>query len=151
MPIYTRGTYLFLTMTPLSSQILSTGNHLASSQRSSMPTRHQTSQPLTPTFRRKISPQISTPRFYAARVLNNNLLRPFRYCHRTWRDGAVAFRQELIEISSRWKELGLPNDCPYPLPTSDDLVVHRKEFEDFMAAQNLKQRLIRFLDIPSDG
>ena len=49
------------TTTPLSSQILSTGNHLVSSQCSSISTRHQTSHPLAPTFRWKISPQTSVP------------------------------------------------------------------------------------------
>ncbi|MCJ1382441.1 hypothetical protein MMC17_005554 [Xylographa soralifera] len=91
------------------------------------------------------------PRLSAARALDDNLLRPFRYCHRTWRDGAVAFRQELIEISSRWKELGLSNSCPYPLPTSNDLVVHQTEFEDFVEARKLKQRLTCLLDTTPDG
>ena len=91
------------------------------------------------------------PRLAAGRALDDNLLRPFRYCHRTWKDGAVAFRQELIEISSRWKELGLPDYCPYPLPTSDDLVVYRREFEDFMAARKLKQKLMCLLDTTPDG
>lgn len=63
----------------------------------------------------------------------------------------MAFRQELIEISSRWKELGLPNDCPYPLPTSDELGFYRKEFEDFVAVRELKQRLICLLDTTPDG
>ncbi|KAL8913538.1 MAG: hypothetical protein Q9172_007260 [Xanthocarpia lactea] len=91
------------------------------------------------------------PRLYAARTLDDNLLRPFRYCHRTWRDGAVAFRQELIEISSRWKELGLLDSCPYPLPTSDEMVVYRREFENVVAAWKLKQRLICLLDTTPDG
>lgn len=91
------------------------------------------------------------PRLSAARALDDNLLRPFRYCHRTWKDGAVAFRQELIETSRRWKELGLPNHCPYPLTTSDDLVVYRREFEDFVTARKLKQNLIWFLDTVPDG
>lgn len=63
----------------------------------------------------------------------------------------MAFRQVLIEISNRWKELGLPKNCPYPLPTSDELVLYRKEFEDFVAAQKLKQRLVCFLDTAPDG
>ena len=90
-------------------------------------------------------------RLSAARALDENLLRPFRYCHRTWRDGAVAFRQELIEISSHWKELGLPDSCPYPLPTSDDLAVAQREFEDFVKARQLKQRLVSLLNTTSDG
>lgn len=68
------------------------------------------------------------PRLSAARRLDNNLLRPFRYCHRTWRNSAVAFRQELIEISNRWKELGLVNRSST-----------QKESETFMTAQ-LKQK-----------
>ncbi|KAL8910040.1 MAG: hypothetical protein Q9171_004666 [Xanthocarpia ochracea] len=95
--------------------------------------------------------QFLVPRLSAARALDDNLLRPFRYCYRTWKDSAVAFRDELIEISSRWKELGLPNSCPYPLPTSDELVVYRREFEDFVAARKLKQRLICLLDTTPDG
>ena len=63
----------------------------------------------------------------------------------------MAFRQELIEISSRWKELRLPNSCPYPLPTLDELVVYSREFEDFVAARKLKQRLICLLDTTPDG
>lgn len=94
--------------------------------------------------------QVLVPRISATRALDENLLRPFRYYHRTRRDGTVAFRQELIEISSRWKELGLPNSCPYPLPTSDKLVNHQKEFEDFMTARDLKQKLICHLDITPD-
>lgn len=91
------------------------------------------------------------PRLYAARSLDDSLLRPFRYCHRTWRDGAVAFKQELTEISRRWKELGLADSCPYPLPTLDELLVHQKDFERFVTAQQLKQRLIYLLDTTPDG
>lgn len=91
------------------------------------------------------------PKLSAAKVLDENLLRPFRYCHRTWRDGAVAFRQEMVEISSRWKELGLANSCPYKLPTSDELLVHQKEYETFVTAQQLKQKLMYLLDTTSDG
>ena len=68
------------------------------------------------------------PKLYAARVLVDDLFRPFRYCHRTWKDGAVAFRHELIDISRRWKELGLAGACPYALPTSVELLEHQKEF-----------------------
>ena len=32
------------------------------------------------------------PRLCAARAPDDRLTRPFRYCHRTWRDGAVAFQ-----------------------------------------------------------
>lgn len=48
------------------------------------------------------------PKFYNARTMDETLLRPFRYCDTSWRDGAAALRQELSEISQRWTELGLP-------------------------------------------
>lgn len=91
------------------------------------------------------------PKLSAARVLDDNLLRPFRYCHRTWKDGAVAFRQELIELSSRWKELGLLGECPHPLLTADEIVRHQTEYDDFMIARKLKQNLVEILNTTSDG
>lgn len=78
------------------------------------------------------------PKLCAARALDDDLLRPFRYCHRTWRDGAPAFRHELIEISSRWKELGLAGSCPYALPTSTELLEHQKDFQSFVTARQMK-------------
>lgn len=91
------------------------------------------------------------PRLCAARALDDRLIRPFRYCHRTWRDGAVAFRQALIEISSRWKELGLAEPCPYTTPTPEELLAHQKEFESFETAQKLKRKLIYLLNTTADG
>lgn len=91
------------------------------------------------------------PKLYAARALDDDLLRPFRYCHRTWKDGAAAFRHELIEISSRWKELGLAGSCPYALPTSMELLEHQKEFQSFCTAHDLKRKLIDLLDTTPDG
>lgn len=95
--------------------------------------------------------QALVPRLSAANALDDDLLRPFRHCHRIWRDGAVAFTQELIDISNRWKELGLPNSCPYPLPTSGGLVVYQKDYEAFTTALGLEQKLIDLLDTTPDG
>ena len=91
------------------------------------------------------------PKLYAARALDDDLLRPFRYCHRTWVDGAAAFRNELIEVSKRWKELGLPGSCPYALPTSIELLEHQKEFQSFCTAYDLKRKLTDLLDTSPDG
>ncbi|KAL9099824.1 MAG: hypothetical protein Q9163_004727 [Psora crenata] len=95
--------------------------------------------------------QALIPKLYTARALDDDLLRPFRYCHRTWRDGAAAFRQELINISSRWKELGLAGVCPYVLPSSVELLEHQKEFKSFCIANDLKRKLIDLLDTSPDG
>lgn len=91
------------------------------------------------------------PKLYAARALDDDLFRPFRYCQRTWRDGAVAFRQELIDISGHWQKLGLAGSDPYTLPTSTELLEHQKEFQTFCIAKDLKRRLIDLLDTTPDG
>lgn len=53
--------------------------------------------------------------------MNGNLFRPFRYCYRTLKDGAVALRHEMIETARLWKELGFEGQCPFPVPTGKNL------------------------------
>jgi hypothetical protein len=91
------------------------------------------------------------PTLAGPRLMDEVLFRPFRYCYRTWRDGAVAFRHELIETSQRWKGLGLADSCSFPTPTPKELVVHEKEYQRFVAAQELKSSLLSLLNTASDG
>jgi hypothetical protein len=95
--------------------------------------------------------QFWAPRLSAARSIDDAYLRPFRYCYRTWEDGAVAFREELIQTSRRWEELGFAAPCPFPLPGRDDLALHREEYKLFEAAQQLRQSLPSLLNTASDG
>ena len=88
---------------------------------------------------------------YTARTLDDDLLRPFRYCHRTWKDGAVAFRHELIELSRRWEEIGLSGSCPFQTATLAEMRVHQKHYQSFVVAQQLKQRLTVLLESSADG
>ncbi|TVY45435.1 Altered inheritance of mitochondria protein, mitochondrial [Lachnellula occidentalis] len=89
-------------------------------------------------------------KLHDARAMDQTLLRPFRYCDASWRDSAAALRQELIELSQRWTELGLPGSCPYQ-PTLEELNEHAKQYEDFESMQQLKMFLKRALDADSDG
>ena len=41
--------------------------------------------------------------------------------------------------------------CPYALPTSNELLDHQDEFQNFVTAKHLKQRLINLLDTTPDG
>lgn len=91
------------------------------------------------------------PKLFAARTLDDDLRRIFDYCSRTWIDGAVVFRQVLIENSSRWKELGLADSCPYPIPSPDALLAHQQDFQVFQTAQEFRQEVMHRLDIPFDG
>lgn len=91
------------------------------------------------------------PTLAGPRLADQALFRPFRYCWRTWRDGAVAFRDDLIEIAQHWKGLGLADDCPFPTPKPKELAIHKKEYRRFVAAQELKSDLSSLLNTSSDG
>jgi hypothetical protein len=95
--------------------------------------------------------QLLAPKLATARSMDEALFRPFRYCYRTWEDGAVAFREELIQTSLHWKELGLMESCPFPLPCPDELLRHQQDYKRFEAAQQLKHSLSNLLNTASDG
>ncbi|KAJ5981547.1 hypothetical protein N7522_013583 [Penicillium canescens] len=90
------------------------------------------------------------PKLRPARLLDPTLFRLFHYSYTTWRDSAVAVRQELIELSARWAELGLEGTCPYS-PTEAELKQHARDYEDFEAVQALKSWLRDNRDTNSDG
>lgn len=97
--------------------------------------------------------QFHTPTVSRPRLMDENLLRPFRYSYRMWKDGAVALRHELIETAQRWKQLGFAGGCPFPLllPSSKKFVDHEKEYRLFVAAQDLRRDLSGLLDTATDG
>ncbi|KAL3441573.1 hypothetical protein BJX65DRAFT_299639 [Aspergillus insuetus] len=89
------------------------------------------------------------PKLRSARLLDLTLFRLFHYSNTTWRDSAAAVRQELIELSASWPELGLQGSCPF-LPTEKELE-HARAYEDSETVQRLKLRLKRSLHTDSDG
>ncbi|GIJ86705.1 hypothetical protein Asppvi_005598 [Aspergillus pseudoviridinutans] len=90
------------------------------------------------------------PKLRLARLLDPILFRIFQYFHTTWRDSATALRQELIELSARWTELGLQGSCPFS-PTEEELKKHARDYEDFETVQKLKLWLRNSLHTNSDG
>jgi len=95
--------------------------------------------------------QLLAPKLSTARSMDEALFRPVRYCYRTWEDGAVAFREELIQTSLHWKELGFAEPCPFPLPCPNELMSHKKDYKLFEAAHQLKHTLSGLLNTASDG
>ncbi|KAH8724794.1 kinase-like domain-containing protein [Phaeosphaeriaceae sp. PMI808] len=89
-------------------------------------------------------------KLHDVRAMDQTLLRPIRYCDASWRDSAAALRQELIDLSQRWTELGFSGRCPYQ-PTLEELAEHAKQYEDFETVQQLKLFLKRALDADLDG
>uniref|UniRef100_A0A093VIL6 Altered inheritance of mitochondria protein 9, mitochondrial n=1 Tax=Talaromyces marneffei PM1 TaxID=1077442 RepID=A0A093VIL6_TALMA len=92
-----------------------------------------------------------TPKLSGPRLMDDNLFRPFLYSYRTWKDGAVALRHEPIETTRKWNELGFVGQSPYPLPLSNGLVKHEREYKLFVAAQELKHDLWSVLNTATDG
>ncbi|KAI9685875.1 MAG: hypothetical protein M1822_004153 [Bathelium mastoideum] len=90
------------------------------------------------------------PKLHDARTLDETLLRPIRYCQSSWMDGATALRQELLELSQHWSELGLSAPCPYQ-PSPEELMKHSREWEDFDSSQRLKLFLVRSINSNTDG
>ena len=83
--------------------------------------------------------------------MDDALFRPFRYCYRTWKDGAVGFGNELIKTSERWEELGFVGSCPYPALTAEESAVHQREYKYFEAGHDLRDKLAGLLNTASDG
>lgn len=73
--------------------------------------------------------QFLTPVLFNLRLTDENLFRPFRYSYRTWKDGAVALRHELIETTRNWGKLGFSGQCPLPSPTTEKLANHEQEIQ----------------------
>ncbi|KAF2130888.1 hypothetical protein P153DRAFT_384107 [Dothidotthia symphoricarpi CBS 119687] len=86
-----------------------------------------------------------------AKSMDESFFRPFRYCYRTWAHGAVAFRDELIEISLRWEKLGFADSCPFPLSSPDEYAAHKKDYKRLEAAHETKHSLSGLLNATPDG
>ncbi|KKZ64102.1 hypothetical protein EMCG_01599 [[Emmonsia] crescens] len=94
--------------------------------------------------------RLKIPKMRIAKRLNPTIFRLFHYCFTTWRDGAPAIRQELLDLRSQWTELELPGECPY-VPTEEELRQHAAQYEGFETMQKLKAWLQASLQIASDG
>ena len=61
---------------------------------------------------------------WSAMQMDQRYVRLFRYCNSSWRARAVALRQEILELSEGWQNLGLPGTSPYR-PSEEALAAHR--------------------------
>lgn len=91
-----------------------------------------------------------TTKLGEVRALNPTLLRIFHHCGIPWRNGAAALRQELVELSQQWTDLGLSGSCKYQ-PTAEELSQHKEQYEDFEAVEQLKYFLARFVGCRTDA
>ena len=98
----------------------------------------------------EISLKVDAPAISASRLADQNLLRPLRYFGTSWRDSAAATRQEFIELSQRWKEIGLPGECPYQ-PSDEELAAHKAQYEEFEMVQGFKDLVSEMTGSNAEG
>ena len=63
----------------------------------------------------------------------------------------MAFRHKLIETSQGWENLGFTDSCPFPIPSTEELAAHQREYEIFEVAHQLRSGLSGLLNTASDG
>jgi hypothetical protein len=94
--------------------------------------------------------QVQFPQLAAPRKMTMDLFRPFYRCHKTWKEGIAGFRNDLIETSRRWEELGFSGTCPFPTPTTHELKEYERGLDSFEARRELEhlltKRFIRLVD-----
>jgi hypothetical protein len=83
--------------------------------------------------------------------MDDDLFRLFRICHRTWRDGTPLLTSDLIGLTDRWQNLGLPGECSYTPPTGDKLRAHKERWTWFEDFQRFRKVLSAKLQADGDG
>lgn len=94
------------------------------------------------------------PRLAATREIDETLLRPLRYCHRTWRDGLVPFTHELMQLRERWQDLGFKKEgvcCPIPVPSTEEMRIYRERLDIYDKMLAVRQDIVETLGVEQDG
>ena len=86
-------------------------------------------------------------------TMDEAYLRPFTYGHRSWLHGLAPFREELIQTSRRWGELGFTTvgPCAYPMPSKEEYAGHWEKYKEFEARHTFKLEIQRRLGVQSGG
>ncbi|KAI1963503.1 hypothetical protein LOZ58_002337 [Ophidiomyces ophidiicola] len=91
------------------------------------------------------------PRLGGARKIDETLLRPFRYCHRTWRHGFVPFTHELLQLRDSWQKLGFEKNCPIPALGPDEMSFYKEQLYTYNSMLELRQDMVEILGVEGDG
>ncbi|KAF3491941.1 uncharacterized protein GIQ15_01458 [Arthroderma uncinatum] len=91
------------------------------------------------------------PRLGEARKVDETLLRPFRYCHRTWRDGFIPFTCELMRLRDAWEKLGFENDCPVPALSPEEMSFYEEQLGIYNGMLEFRQDMVETLEVEGDG
>ncbi|RMD44663.1 hypothetical protein DV735_g483, partial [Chaetothyriales sp. CBS 134920] len=91
------------------------------------------------------------PELHTARIMDQDLLRLFRYVPSAWRHSATALRDDLIQLSSHWSNpLGLAGSCPYQ-PSEADISRHKRLWDEFKLIHDVKEEVVRGFATDEEG
>ena len=92
------------------------------------------------------------PRLGSTRKIDQRLLRPFSFGHRTWRDGFVPFTTELMRLREGWSELGFDGVCPIPALGVQDDAFYKEQLDVYEKKLDFQQDMLETLGgVDSDG
>ncbi|PGH11553.1 hypothetical protein AJ79_04811 [Helicocarpus griseus UAMH5409] len=91
------------------------------------------------------------PRLNNARNVDETLLGPFRYCHRTWRDSIVPFTYELLELQKQWDSLGFKEPCSLDFSNPEQTRVFQEREQMFNDFLEIKKDLLEMVETDDDG
>nr|KMM72331.1 hypothetical protein CPAG_08628 [Coccidioides posadasii RMSCC 3488] len=91
------------------------------------------------------------PRLGETRKIDETLLRPFRYCHQTWRDGFVPFTHELMQLREAWKKLGFKKNCPIPALSPEEMRSYKEQLGIYNGMLEFRQDMVETLGVEGDG
>ncbi|EFW14143.1 conserved hypothetical protein, partial [Coccidioides posadasii str. Silveira] len=91
------------------------------------------------------------PRLGETRKIDETLLRPFRYCHQTWRDGFVPFTHELMQLREAWKKLGFKKNCPIPALSQEEMRSYKEQLGIYNGMLEFRQDMVETLGVEGDG
>ncbi|EQL31887.1 hypothetical protein BDFG_05791 [Blastomyces dermatitidis ATCC 26199] len=91
------------------------------------------------------------PRLAAVRKIDEILLRPFRYCHRTWKDGVVPFTHELMQLRDHWQDFGFKEGCPIPVLGSEEMRIYQERLDIYDKMLAVRQDIVETLGVEQDG
>ncbi|KAK5689299.1 hypothetical protein LTR17_026357 [Elasticomyces elasticus] len=90
------------------------------------------------------------PKLGKAMTLNSALCRYLAGVSSGCSDEATSLRSLLMDVSSEWKELGIPGVCPYQ-PSQADVKLLSVELDQLESTQRLRAYLSRLLRCEMDG
>lgn len=85
------------------------------------------------------------------RKIDETLLRPFLYYHRTCQDRFIPFTHELARLRDSWAKLGFQEDCPIPSMCAEVKSFYEEQLGIYDGIPEIKRDMIEILGVEPVG